>query len=55
MVSVKIITVGSLKEGYLRDAVNEYSKRLGGMCKLELVQLKEAYLSDSPSGAEISR
>lgn len=53
MISVKIITVGSLKEAYLRDAVAEYEKRLGAFCKLTQVCLKEEKLSDSPSRAEI--
>ena len=53
MLSVKIISVGNLKENYLRDAAAEYSKRLGGYCKLNLVQLKESKLSDSPSERQI--
>ena len=54
MLSVKIITVGTLKEGYLRDAVAEYSKRLSAFCKLSVIQLKQAKLSDSPSDKEIA-
>ena len=54
MLSVKIITVGTLKESYLRDAVAEYSKRLSAFCKLSVIQLKEAKLSDSPSDKEIA-
>ncbi len=54
MISVKVITVGTLKEGYLRDAVAEYSKRLSGYCKFTLVQLKEARIGDAPSQKEIA-
>ena len=53
MLSVKIITVGTLKESYLKDAGAEYSKRLSAYCKLTVVQLKESRLSDSPSEKEI--
>ena len=53
MVGVKIITVGSLKEGYLRDAATEYEKRLGGFCRFSSVTLKEEKLSDDPSDGEI--
>ncbi len=53
MIGVKIITVGTLKEGYLRDAAAEYEKRLGGFCKLTQVTLKEEKLPDSPSDGEI--
>lgn len=54
MISVKLITVGNLKEGYLRDAAAEYQKRLGGFCKFTLVELKEEKLPDAPSDKEIA-
>ena len=54
MLSVKIISVGTLKESYWRDAVAEYSKRLSAYCKLSVVELKESRVSDSPSEREIS-
>ena len=53
MLNVKFITLGTLKEGYLREAAAEYEKRLGGFCRFELVQLKEERLSDQPSENEI--
>lgn len=53
MVGLKIITVGTLKEGYLRDAAAEYEKRLGGFCRFSSVTLKEEKLPDSPSEGEI--
>ena len=53
MIGVKIITVGTLKEGYLREAAAEYEKRLGAYCKLTSVILKEEKLPDSPSTGEI--
>lgn len=53
MVGLKIITVGTLKEGYLRDATAEYEKRLGGFCRFSSVTLKEEKLPDSPSDGEI--
>lgn len=55
MLHVKLITVGTLKESYLRDAAAEYEKRLGGFCRFESVQLKEEKLSDDPSESEIRR
>ncbi len=53
MLNVKFITLGTLKEGYLREAAAEYEKRLGGFCRFEMVQLKEERLSDQPSENEI--
>jgi 23S rRNA (pseudouridine1915-N3)-methyltransferase len=53
MLNVKFITLGTLKEAYLRDAANEYEKRLGAFCRFENIQLKEERLSDDPSDSEI--
>lgn len=53
MQSVNIITVGKLKEKYLKDAVNEYCKRLNAFCKINVVELSEQRLSDNPSDKEI--
>lgn len=53
MLNVKFITLGTLKEAYLRDAAAEYEKRLSAFCRFELVQLKEERLSDDPSESEI--
>ena len=54
MLNVKIISTGTLKEDYLRQAVAEYAKRLSGYCKFSEVVLKEAKLPDSPSEREIA-
>jgi 23S rRNA (pseudouridine1915-N3)-methyltransferase len=53
MLNLTIITVGNLKEDYLKKAVAEYQKRLGAYCKPSIVELKEVKLSDSPSKVEI--
>lgn len=53
MLTLRIITVGTLKEGYWRDAVAEYKKRLSGFCKVEEVNLKESKLPEDPSPAQI--
>ena len=53
MLKVKLITVGTLKEEYLRAAAAEYEKRLGAFCRFEQVQLKEERVGDSPSQNEI--
>jgi len=38
---IKIISVGKLKEKYLVEGINEYSKRLSKYCKLELIEVKD--------------
>ena len=54
MQTVKIIAVGKLKEKYLKDAADEYIKRLGTYCKPEIIELKEAFVPENPSEKEIS-
>ncbi len=53
--TVRFITVGNLKESYLREAAAEYRKRLSGLCRVEEVELREVRLPDDPSDAEIAR
>lgn len=53
MMNVRFITLGTLKESYLREAAAEYEKRLGAFCRFEMVQLKEERLYDDPSDSEI--
>ena len=55
MLSVNIICVGKLKERYLRDAIDEYSKRMKPLCKLDIIELPEERVADNPSAAEIQR
>lgn len=53
--TVRFITVGNLKESYLREAAAEYRKRLSGLCRVEEVELKEVRLPEDPSESEIRR
>lgn len=55
MLEVKIITVGSLKEAYLKDAIAEYGKRLSAFSKVEITELKEYKLPDDPSDKDIEK
>ncbi len=55
MAVIKIITVGTLKEDYLRAAVAEYEKRISGFCRVESVNIKEAKLPQDPSEGDIRR
>ncbi len=41
MLNVNIICHGTIKEKYLRDAIAEYSKRLGAYCKLSIFEAKD--------------
>ena len=53
--TVRFITVGNLKESYLREAAAEYKKRLSGACRVEEIELKEVKVPDDPSESEINK
>ncbi len=53
MLTVNVICVGKLKEKFYLAAVEEYSKRLGRSCKLNLLELPEERLPENPSDAQI--
>ena len=55
MIKIKIIALGKLKEGYLRQASEEYLKRLSAFAKVEIAELEPVRLSDNPQNAEIEK
>ena len=52
---VTLITVGTLKEDYLKEAVAEYKKRLSQYAKVDIVELKEERVADENDSSQISR
>jgi len=46
---ITIITVGKIKEKYLKDAIAEYSKRLTKYCKLDIVEVADEKTPDNAS------
>ena len=53
MADITVISVGTLKESYLRDAVGEYKKRLSQYARVEELELKEERISNEDNRAEI--
>ena len=49
---IKIIAVGSIKEKYLKDAIEEYQKRLKKYTDLEIVEIKEEGLLPAKQAIE---
>ncbi|ETP71310.1 rRNA large subunit m3Psi methyltransferase RlmH [Lachnospiraceae bacterium JC7] len=43
---VTLVTVGKIKEKYLKDAIAEYSKRLGAFCDISVVELQDEKTPD---------
>jgi len=52
-VNIKIITVGKLKEKYLKMGIAEYVKRLGAYCKMELIEVPDEKAPEKLSEAEM--
>ena len=46
---ITLITVGKIKEKYLKDAITEYSKRLSRYCKLEIIEVPDEKTLDNAS------
>ena len=46
---ITIIAVGKIKEKYLKDAITEYSKRLGRYCRLEIIEVADEKTPDHAS------
>ena len=47
--NITVITVGKIKEKYLRDAIEEYSKRLTRYCRLEVIEVPDEKTPDNAS------
>lgn len=52
MLNVTILAVGKIKAKFLSDAIDEYSKRLGRYCRLEIIRVKDDPTPDNPTDKE---
>ena len=50
--NIRIVCVGKLKDKYLKEACDEYVKRLTKYCRLDIIELKEAKLPENASPAD---
>ena len=51
--NIKIITVGKLKEKYLKEGIAEYTKRLGSYCKLQIIEVGDEKAPENLSDKEM--
>lgn len=49
MLHINIVCIGKLKEKYLKDAIDEYSKRLSKYCNLNIIELLDEKIPNSNS------
>jgi 23S rRNA (pseudouridine1915-N3)-methyltransferase len=50
---IKIITVGNIKEKYLKDAIDEYLKRLKKFTSIEIIELKDEGLVEEQKAIQL--
>lgn len=50
---ITIVSVGNIKEKYLKDAILEYSKRISKYSKIEFLNVSDEPISDNASQKEI--
>ena len=55
MANITLITVGTLKENYLKDAVAEYKKRLSQYARVDEINLKEEQIVNEDDASEVRR
>ena len=49
---ITILSVGKIKEKYLKDAISEYKKRLSRYCKLEIIEVADENTPEHASKKE---
>jgi len=52
-VNITIVSVGKLKEKYLKMGIDEYVKRLGGYAKIDLIEVADEKAPEQLSDAEM--
>ncbi len=50
---IKIITVGQIKEKYLKEAIEEYKKRISKYTNLEIIELKDEGLVEEEKAKKL--
>lgn len=53
MIHINIICVGKIKETFLKDAINEYSKRLSKYCVLSITEIPDEKIQNNASEKDI--
>ena len=52
---ITLVTVGKIKEQYLKEAINEYIKRLSPYSKINIIEVMDEPIVDNPSKKEIEK
>ncbi len=55
MANVSIISVGTIKEDYLKSALTEYKKRISQYARVDEISIKEEKISDEENPTQIKK
>ncbi|MCF6410740.1 23S rRNA (pseudouridine(1915)-N(3))-methyltransferase RlmH [Pseudalkalibacillus salsuginis] len=53
--NIQIVTVGKLKEKYLKQGISEYVKRIGPYAKIEVIEVSDEKAPEQLSGSEMEQ
>lgn len=54
MIKISIISVGKIKEKYLKLGIEEFSKRLSKYCKLDIIEVNDEKAPENLSSKEMN-
>lgn len=53
MIKINVVCVGTIKEKYFKDAIEEYSKRLSSFCNFNIIEVKEGMIVKNQGDIDI--
>ena len=54
MIKISIVSVGKIKEKYIKLGIDEFSKRLSNYCKLEIIEVSDEKAPENLSDKEMT-
>ena len=54
MIKISVVSVGKIKEKYIKLGIDEFSKRLSSYCKLEIIEVNDEKAPENLSDKEMS-
>lgn len=52
---IRVISIGKIKEDYLKQGIAEYLKRIKPYCQIEIVEVNDSSITDNPNISEIAK
>ena len=52
---IKIYCIGKIKEQYLKDGINEYTKRILPYSNIEIIEVQDSKVKDNPNSSDIEK